>query len=182
MIRFTARSACVAGPLALAMAIAACVPRAVPPPAAPAPAPAAAPAPTPAPAPLVADWQDWPRTPGVWRYERDAAGTRAVFGLPGQPARALLRCDRTQRTLALDVPGATAPSFTIRTSATTRNVPARAGGSTPSAATATFAATDRLLDAMAFSRGRFTVEPAGQAPLVLPPWAEFGRVLEDCRG
>jgi hypothetical protein len=41
---------------------------------------------------------------------------------------------------------------------------------------------DALLDAMAFSRGRFIVEQPGQPSLVVPAWAEFGRVVEDCRG
>ncbi|WP_345907778.1 hypothetical protein [Sphingomonas sp. UBA4815] len=44
------------------------------------------------------------------------------------------------------------------------------------------AGNDRLLDAMAFSRGRFTIEQAGQPPLIIPAYAEVGRVIEDCRG
>ena len=43
-------------------------------------------------------------------------------------------------------------------------------------------AQDPLLDAMGFSRGRFIVELGGQAPLVVPAWAEVLRVTEDCRG
>ena len=39
-----------------------------------------------------------------------------------------------------------------------------------------------MLDAMVFSRGRFVVERTGAAPLVVPPYAEIGRVVEDCRG
>jgi hypothetical protein len=39
-----------------------------------------------------------------------------------------------------------------------------------------------MLDAMVFSRGRFVVDRAGAAPLVVPPYAELGRVIEDCRG
>ena len=45
-----------------------------------------------------------------------------------------------------------------------------------------FAPNDPLLDAIAFSRGRFVIEQTGQPPLVLPPHAEIGRVIEDCRG
>ncbi len=33
---------------------------------------------------------------------------------------------------------------------------------------------DPLLDAMAFSRGRFTNEQSGQVPLVIPAYAEIG--------
>ena len=40
---------------------------------------------------------------------------------------------------------------------------------------------DPLLDAMAFSKGRFAVELAGMVPLYLPSWVEVSRVLEDCR-
>lgn len=170
------RSVC---PLAIvagiALAVAGCVPRAVPPAPAPAPPP---PAPTPPP-PLAADWQDWPWTPGGWRYTRDATGSRASFG---QPVRLELRCDRAARALLLSRPGGAPAPFTIRTSATTRTVATQPVAGTIPAATARFAVDDRLLDAMAFTRGRFTVEQPGAAPLVLPPWAEFARVIEDCRG
>ena len=42
-------------------------------------------------------------------------------------------------------------------------------------------AYDPLLDAIAFSRGRFTVESESGAMLVLPAWPEPARVVEDCR-
>lgn len=47
---------------------------------------------------------------------------------------------------------------------------------------ATLRAGDPLLDAMAFSRGRFAIEVNGLPTLYLPAWAEIGRVIEDCRG
>jgi len=34
---------------------------------------------------------------------------------------------------------------------------------------------------MAFSRGRFALETAGQETLYLPSWPEISRVVEDCR-
>jgi hypothetical protein len=40
---------------------------------------------------------------------------------------------------------------------------------------------DSLLDSMASSRGRFVVSVAGQPALVVPPWPEVARVIEDCR-
>ena len=43
------------------------------------------------------------------------------------------------------------------------------------------AAADKLLDAIAFSRGRFALEAAGQETLYLPSWPEISRVIEDCR-
>lgn len=170
----TRRRAAIA--MMLAFAIVACVPRTAPPPAAPPPTPLPTPAPTP-----VADWQDWPWTPGTWTYDRDDRGSRALYGPPGADARIVLRCDRAARIIYLSRAGSVAAPFTIRTSTTTRQVPVRAtGGALPYVA-AQFAATDALLDAMAFSRGRFTIEQPGTTPTVLPPWAEFGRVLEDCR-
>ncbi|WP_277981077.1 hypothetical protein [Sphingomonas phyllosphaerae] len=167
-------------PLTAALVLAAgCVPQVTPPPPAPTPAPAPVPVPSaPAPAPLAADWQDWQRTPGTWRYAREAAGTVASFGT-GATAVATARCDRAARAVTLTRIGGVAAPFTVRTSATTRTLPttAVAGG-----AAVSLAASDRLLDAMVFSRGRFTLEQPGSAPLVLPPWAELARVIEDCRG
>ena len=72
--------------------------------------------------------------------------------------------------------------LTVRTSSTTRTLAVQPTGGTPPYVAASLAATDPLLDAMAFSRGRFVVEQAGAPPLVLPAWAEIGRVVEDCRG
>lgn len=46
---------------------------------------------------------------------------------------------------------------------------------------ASFAARDPLLDAMAFSRGRFAIQSDGLPTLYVPSWPEIGRVLEDCR-
>ncbi|MBB3694715.1 hypothetical protein [Sphingomonas sp. BK580] len=178
MARYFASRARLA-PLTAALVLAAgCVPQVTPPPPAPAPTPAPAPALPPAPAPLAADWQDWPRTPGTWRYTRDAAGPVASFGT-GATAVATARCDRAARTVTLTRIGGVAAPVTMRTSATTRTLPATAvaGG-----AAVALAASDRLLDAMVFSRGRFTLEQPGIAPLVLPPWAELARVIEDCRG
>ena len=42
-------------------------------------------------------------------------------------------------------------------------------------------AFDPLLDAIAFSRGRIAFGVTGQPPLVVPPWADVSRVIEDCR-
>ncbi len=146
------------------LAAAGCVPRVAPP---PPPAPAPIPAPAPAPTPLAADWQDWPVTPGTWRYAR---GTGATFG----GGQASVRCTGG----AIRLAGATGGSgaVTIRTTSATRVLPAAADGSV------TLPARDPLLDAIVFSRGRFTIERAGAATLVLPPWAEVARVVEDCRG
>ena len=59
--------------------------------------------------------------------------------------------------------------MTIRTSSTARTV------------SGTLPASDPLIDAMGYSRGRFIVETPGAPPLVIPAWAEVLRVAEDCR-
>lgn len=168
-------------PLLLALAIAACVP--APPTPAPVPRPTPQPRPTPVPSPtLASNWEDWPRTPGDWRYERDARGSRALFGATGQDALAVLRCDAAPARITLSRAGGAATSLTIRTTSMTRAVRATASTGTPTYAMAVFQPRDALLDAIAFTRGRFTIEAAGEAPLVLPPWGEVMRVIEDCRG
>lgn len=155
-------------PLVVSLLLAGCVrPPAAPPPSAPAiERPVAA-------APTSSDWQDWPPTPGTWRYRRTAAGSLADYGAPGAVPALTLRCDRTAGTVTIVRPvAATGAPVTVRTTGVTRVVPADA----------VLPARDPLLDAMAFSRGRFVVERAGAAALVLPAWAEVGRVIEDCRG
>ena len=160
------------------LAMTACVPRAAPPPPAPTRPVASPPA---APAPLAADWRDWPRTPGIWTYRQDARGSLALFGAPGADALLTLRCDRAARQVYLSRAGGDTRPLTIRTTSLTRAVPVQPTGGAPAYVAAALAARDPLLDAMAFSRGRFVVEQAG-APLVVPPYAEIGRTIEDCRG
>lgn len=168
----------------LAVAVTACVP---PPteraPAPTRPAPVAPPPPlAPAPAPLAGDWRDWPLTPGTWRYERDARGTRALFGTGGSDAQLVLRCDLPARRVFLSRPGSAGGPLTIRTTSTTKAVAEKPTGGTPPYVAAEPGARDPLLDAMAFSRGRIVIEQAGAPTLVVPNYAEIGRVIEDCRG
>jgi hypothetical protein len=154
------------------------------PPAAQAPTVTALPAPPvepPAPVRLGSDWRDWPATPGTWSYRRDARGSLALFGPAGADAAVTLRCDRAARALYLSRAGSAATPLTVRTSSVTRTVAVQPTGGTPLYVALALAATDPLLDAMAFSRGRFTLEQAGVPPLVVPAWAEIGRTIEDCR-
>lgn len=162
------------------LSVAGCV---SPPPEPPRPAPTPAPRPQPAPPPpAAADWRDWPVTPGDWSYTRDGRGSRAAFGPSGGAARLVLRCDLGERRLYLSREGTSLAPVAVRTSSMTRALPVRAEGGTSPRIAATLAAGDPLLDAMAFSRGRFAIEQAGAPTLVLPAWAEVGRVIEDCRG
>lgn len=167
-----------ASTLVLATALTGCIP-ATTPPQAPPPAQPQPPRAVPTPRPVSgSDWRDWPLTPGDWRYQRTAQGSAATFGTPNAP-RLTLSCDPRNHSVRLGRPGSTAGGWTIRTSSTVRNVTAQAGAA---GAELGLAANDGLLDAMAFSRGRFTVEQAGQPTLVIPAYAEIGRVIEDCRG
>ena len=172
----------VLAPLALLAVIGGCV--APPPSAPPPPRPVAAPqpAPLPAPPPATSDWRDLAYSPGTWTYRRDPRGSIALFGPVGADATLTLRCDLAARQVFLSRAGTNATPLTIRTSSTARSLPVQpVGGALPYVAVA-LAPSDPLLEAMGFSRGRFVVEQAGQPTLVLPAWAEIGRVTEDCRG
>lgn len=149
------------------------------------PAPVVKPSPTPAPAPspvpLGQSWNDWPFTPGDWNYRRDDRGSIALFGTAGADAMLTLRCDRGRNALYLSVPGP-GSAATIRTTTLTRAIALQSTGGEANYVASQFAPTDSLLDAMVFSRGRFVIDRAGQPPLVVRPFAELGRVIEDCRG
>jgi hypothetical protein len=166
-----------------ALALIGCVPQVAPPPApAPAPAPAPLPAPAPAPVPtLTGDWRDWPLTPGDWQYRKTATGGVATFGVAGATPGVTMTCDRAAGQVRLVRAGvsAGAAAMKIVTTSTTRTIagsPGAIGGTV-----ATLAATDSLLDAIGYSRGRFVIEQAGLPTLVIPAWPEIERVTEDCR-
>lgn len=138
----------------------------------PAPAPRPAPVlrptpPEPAPEPPapVEDWRDLPLTPGDWSYRNGPGGSEARF------AGLSLSCDVARRQITLSREGAAQP-LTVRTSF----------GEHVLAPGAALAAADPRLDALVFSRGRFTIQAEGKPMLVIPAWPEPGRVVEDCRG
>jgi len=179
-----------AAPAAL---LGACVPRASAPPPAPVAAPPPRVATQPRPAPPVATPQPaaptavstgasaavpvGTRSPGAWTYRREGAGrSRALFGPATGPAF-LLAC-AGGGSIELVRAGATTGPLTFRTTSEARSVQASPG---PAGLTARVGANDPLLDALAFSRGRFTVEAPGAAPLTVPTWPELARVIEDCR-
>ena len=106
-----------------------------------------------------------PLAPGQWSYVASATGSEARYD--GYLA---IRCDRATRTMTVMRPGIAAGILTIVTDSTTRNLPV--GGR--------LLANDPILDAMAFSRGRFIVLGGG-ATLAIPSWPEAARSIEDCR-
>lgn len=173
------RFAALAPLLAPLFAIAGCV--SAPPPL-PAPRPVVTPRPAPAqPVPQAADWRDWAVTPGDWVYRVDARGSIALFGTPGADALLTLRCDRQTNMVYLSRQGSVIAPLTLRTSSLARSLNVQPTGATPAYVAVAVAPRDPLLDAMAFSRGRFLVEQIGMPTLVVPAWAEVGRVTEDCR-
>ena len=162
--------------------LAACVPAPEPTPT-PAPAPAPTPTPTPvatpSPVPSFANWIDAPATPGDWTY----ANGMALFGEPASGSRLSLRCDRAAGVIEISRAGqAVAPlPMIIRTEFIERGIDAAPARSDPPSIVARVPARDPLLDAMAFSKGRFAVEVGGLQTLYIPSWPEVTRVIEDCR-
>ena len=108
-----------------------------------------------------------PLSPGQWSYRASAGGSEARFG-----ALFSIRCDRAARRVTLSRTDAAAPgaALTIGTDLAVRTL--APGG--------IVANNDSVLDAIAFSRGRFIVTGGG-AQLVLPASPEAARSIEDCR-
>ena len=106
-----------------------------------------------------------PLTPGQWSYAASATGSESRFGTLFS-----MRCDRATRTVTVSRPGAAPAVLTVATDSVTRNLPV--GGR--------LLANDPVLDAIAFSRGRFLVSGGG-VTLAIPSWPEAARSIEDCR-
>lgn len=94
-----------------------------------------------------------------------------------------MACNRAAGTISLLRTGTSSVALpmTVATTSETRALSAEPAPQGQPQLVTTLAARDALLDAMAFSRGRFSVEVNGLPTLYLPAWAEVGRVLEDCR-
>jgi len=179
----------IAAPAAL---LSACVPRVSAPPPAPVAAPPARVVTQPTPAPVRTSPPTAPimvttgaraavpigaRSAGAWTYRREGPDqSRALFGSAASPAFQV-GCG-VGRSIELVRIGAATGPLTFRTTSEARTVQAAPGAL---GLTARVSADDPLLDALAFSRGRFTVEAPGAAALIVPTWPELARVIEDCR-
>ena len=117
--------------------------------------------------------------PGVWTYRTQAGATDALFlDGSGQP-RVTFRCTRATRRVSIGVSApAAVGALTVWTSAGQRTLSARFD---QLQVVADVPAMDAVLDAIAFSRGRFALSIAGSAPVVVPAAPEVGRIVEDCR-
>jgi hypothetical protein len=118
---------------------------------------------------------------GNWVYSSTADGSEANFvNASGQP-QLTVHCARGVRQVIISKPASgIAPFLWVWTSGPTRNLPASFNPAT-GRVSATLAAYDPLLDAIAFSRGRVGFQPTGQPMLIVPAWQEATRVIEDCR-
>lgn len=165
--------------LACCLAIGACVPSTPKPTPTPSPVatptPRPAPVPTPTPVPTYSSWMDFPLTPGDWRYD----GGLAQFGAP---VTFSMRCDRASGAVELRRAGqSSAGQMIVRSEALERSVPAAAARGDAASLVARVPTGDPLLDAMAFSKGRFAIEVDGLPTLYVPSYPEVTRVIEDCR-
>ncbi|MCP9222832.1 hypothetical protein MKP08_08750 [Erythrobacter sp. LQ02-29] len=168
--------------IALTIGLAACAPTPQRVEQTPTPPPPPPPVTVTVPTPSFDNWMDAPQTPGDWRYAQDGRKPYAVFGARGGTGQFAIECDRAAGSIALVRAGSAgaAVPMQVRTETADRVVQAQPIPGTGRVA-ATLNARDPLLDAMAFSKGRFAIEVAGLPTLYLPAWAEVSRVIEDCR-
>ena len=159
--------------LGMLAALASCAsrPEAPPPPPPPRPAPVILAPRPPSPPPPALAWEDMALTPGSWRYSAGASGPVAVYG-SAAGASFSVRCSQTRQILVTREGVGSSGLMTIRTTSTARSFEANDASLAPS---------DPILDAIAFSRGRFSVDSPGLPLLIIPAWPEPARVIEDCR-
>lgn len=132
-------------------------------------------------APGIADMSAAVPMSGRWTYWTVAGGGEARFLDSASRPQLVIACTRATRQLTIARPAAgAAPFLQVWSSSERRNLPASfipAAGEVR----ATLQFSDRLLDALAQSRGRIAVGISGQPMLVAPVWGEIGRVIEECR-
>lgn len=116
-----------------------------------------------------------PITAGDWRWRRSGAESIAEFLSPQGQLVFAVTC--TGQSVYLSQTGGAGP-ITIRTETAERTLPANLSGMT---LRTLLDPRDQLLDAIAFSKGRFAVEATGVPALYMPPYPEITRAIEDCR-
>jgi hypothetical protein len=134
-----------------------------------------------APAVTVPDYAHAPISPGSWSYRPAAGYNEAVFVDTGGTIRLAMRCTRANRRVTISrISSAPAATLQVWTSSESRTLPARFEANAMRVS-ADVQAGDRLLDAVAFSRGRIAVATPGLPVLVVTNGPEAARVFEDCR-
>ena len=118
---------------------------------------------------------------GNWTYARTTDGTEAVFVNSAGSPQLWVHCTRATRRVAISRPAsAAASSINVWTSSRTQSAASSFNPET-GRLTIDLGAYDPLLDAIATSGGRVAFTVGTEPPLVVPPWAEVARVIEDCR-
>jgi hypothetical protein len=112
------------------------------------------------------DGKALPLASGQWSHAVTSTGSEARYG-----AHISMLCDKPTRTVTIGRPGMPAAALTIATDTATRSLPPNGR----------LSAYDPLLDAIAFSRGRFLVSGGAEPVLAVPSWPEAARAIEDCR-
>lgn len=132
---------------------------------------AATPVPQPASQPAPADWRTRPITAGSWTWRNAPDSSEALFS-DSRGVQLVIRCTRSTRRVSFSRTGVV-PAAPIRIATTSSERQLGPGNMV--------LATDPLLDAIAFSRGRLWVDARGAMPLILRSAAEPARAVEDCR-
>jgi len=120
-----------------------------------------------------------PITPGDWQWTASARQSVARFA----GGRLTMSCDIASHTMTIsrNEPGATFSGPVLMTVITQTQMRPFHAEARSGSVSVSVPARDGLLDAMAFSRGRFAVEVTGFTALYVPSWTEISRVIEDCR-
>jgi hypothetical protein len=144
-------------------------------------APAADPTPNVAGTPLRSNLEYAEPIVGNWLYAGTNDGSEATFNNKSGQPQLSIRCTRSTRRVAIikAAPSAS-PSLWVWTSSERMSLPATYDASALRVS-ADLGAYDPLLDAIASSRGRIGFSSSGLDALVVPPWADIARVIEDCR-
>jgi hypothetical protein len=128
-----------------------------------------------------ADYSTTPVLAGSWGYQALAGGSEARFVDTRGIAQLTIGCNRSTRQVAIArASGTGATALQLWTSNAQRLLPARFDPR-GMRIVADVPASDALLDALAFSRGRVAVNVVGGSVLVVPAWPEAARIVEDCR-
>jgi hypothetical protein len=118
---------------------------------------------------------------GNWTYAPTTDGTEAVFANSAGSPQLWMHCTRATRRVTISRPSSAAAALiNIWTSSRTQSIASSFNPAT-GRLTIDLGAYDPLLDAIASSRGRVAFTVGTQPPLVVPPWPEVARVIEDCR-
>jgi hypothetical protein len=118
---------------------------------------------------------------GDWTYATTATGSEATFANASAQPQLTIRCTRSNRRISiLKAAPSASPTMWIWTSSQSKSLPATFDAAS-GRVSVELGAYDSLLDAVAASRGRIGFSTSGVAALVVPPWAEVARVIEDCR-